>query len=125
MAKVTAEYAIKNKDVLAGYNASKKLAEQAAWQFMEEAKPNFDLTVLNPNIVIGPMLHIVKTPEQVNATNAFAVFNFLNGEYKRIEEIIFPFYHFVRSAHTHTHTHTHTNTHKTTRHTKTPFHESN
>ena len=30
------------------YYFSKKLAEEAAWKFMEEKKPNFDLVVINP-----------------------------------------------------------------------------
>jgi hypothetical protein len=34
----------------------KKLAEQAAWDFLAAKKPAFDLTVNNPYITIGPML---------------------------------------------------------------------
>jgi dihydroflavonol-4-reductase len=36
------------------YYFSKTLAERAAWRFMEEAKPAFDLVVVNPFLVIGP-----------------------------------------------------------------------
>ena len=63
---------------------------------MDETKPAFDLTVINPDIVIGPMLHPVPSPQAVNETNKFAVYNFLNGTHKTIEDVTFPFYHFVR-----------------------------
>lgn len=36
------------------YYYSKTLAERAAWEFMEQEKPHFDLVVINPFLVIGP-----------------------------------------------------------------------
>ena len=63
---------------------------------MDENKPVFDLTVINPDIVIGPMLQPVPSPQSVNETNRFTIFNFLNGTNKSIEDVTFPFYHFVR-----------------------------
>lgn len=36
------------------YAYSKTLAEEAAWAFMAEHTPNFDLVVINPSAVIGP-----------------------------------------------------------------------
>ena len=63
---------------------------------MEDHKTAFDLTVLNPDIVLGPMLHPVSGPKSVNETNRFAIFNFLNGTYTNIESVRFPYYHFVR-----------------------------
>ncbi|HXT09572.1 MAG TPA: NAD-dependent epimerase/dehydratase family protein [Roseiarcus sp.] len=36
------------------YHFSKTQAERAAWRFMDEAKPGFDLVVVNPSVVIGP-----------------------------------------------------------------------
>jgi dihydroflavonol-4-reductase len=36
------------------YYYSKTQAEMAAWRFLEEAKPGFDLVVINPFLVIGP-----------------------------------------------------------------------
>jgi nucleoside-diphosphate-sugar epimerase len=92
---VTAASAIESKSAVLGYNASKKLAEQAAWDFIKEKKPVFDLTVINPDIIIGPMLQPIRGPENVNETNNFAIYDFLNGKYKRIEDVYFPFYHFV------------------------------
>ena len=38
------------------YYYSKTLAERAAWDFVEEKKPGFDLIVINPFMVIGPSL---------------------------------------------------------------------
>lgn len=46
------------------YYYSKTLAERAAWRFMDEQKPGFDLVVINPFMVIGPSLG----PE-LNTTN--------------------------------------------------------
>jgi dihydroflavonol-4-reductase len=36
------------------YYYSKTLAERAAWDFMKQEKPGFDLVVINPFLVIGP-----------------------------------------------------------------------
>jgi len=38
------------------YYLSKTTAERAAWGFMEETRPDFDLVVINPPIVLGPSL---------------------------------------------------------------------
>ena len=38
------------------YFYSKTLAEKAAWSFMEETSPSFELVVINPYVVIGPSL---------------------------------------------------------------------
>jgi len=92
---VTAEYAISNNDLVNVYNVAKKLAEKVAWDFLASAKPVFDLVVINPDIIIGPMLQAVPSPKAVNETNSFAVYNFFNGTYKKIEEVTFPFYHFA------------------------------
>jgi hypothetical protein len=71
------------------------LAEQAAWRFMEINKPAFDMTVLNPYVIMGPMLHPVAGPEHVPSTNIFPVYNFLNGTYTDITTLMFPAWHFV------------------------------
>ncbi len=38
------------------YTRSKTLAERAAWAFMESEKPGFELAVINPGAVLGPVL---------------------------------------------------------------------
>ena len=63
---------------------------------MDENKPDFDLTVINPDIIRWHMPQYVSGPKAVNETNTFEVYNFLNGTHKSIEGLIFPFYHFVR-----------------------------
>lgn len=78
-----------------GYNASKKRAEQAAWEFMKEEKPTFDLTVINPDIIIGPMIHYLAGPRSINQTNHFAIASFIDGTHKDVDSVTFPFYHFV------------------------------
>lgn len=93
---MTLEDATKSQDAVLGYNVSKKFAEQAAWKFMDENTPAFDLTVINPDIVLGPMLHPVSGPKSVNETNRFAIYNFIDGTHTDIESVRFPYYHFVR-----------------------------
>ncbi|TVY78155.1 putative uncharacterized oxidoreductase [Lachnellula suecica] len=92
---VTEEEAVKTQSALLGYNASKKLGEQAAWDFIATKKPVFDLTVINPDIIIGPMIQPVDGPKHVNESNLFAVYDFFNGKYTDFEQVRFPFYHFV------------------------------
>jgi hypothetical protein len=62
---------------------------------MEEKKPNFDITVLNPYVIVGPMLQPLAGPEDVPSTVVFPVYNFLNGTYDDIDKLMFPAWHFV------------------------------
>ena len=48
---LTREQALQNNSN--GYRASKAFAERAAWEFVEQEKPNFDLVTMNPPLVIG------------------------------------------------------------------------
>ncbi|KAI5117773.1 hypothetical protein M0805_003592 [Coniferiporia weirii] len=54
------------------YRASKTLAERAAWAFVEEHKSEitWDLAVLNPPFVFGPILHEVHSPDALNSSVA-------------------------------------------------------
>lgn len=52
------------------YCASKKFAEQAAWEFVETEKPNFDLVVLNPPMVYGPLRHSVSSVKDLNESTS-------------------------------------------------------
>lgn len=60
----------KGRDASAGakYSASKVLAEKAAWEVYEKYKAlgTWDLVVLAPPYVFGPVLHEVPTPEALN-----------------------------------------------------------
>ncbi|KAL6299277.1 NAD-P-binding protein [Sparassis latifolia] len=52
------------------YRASKTLAERAAWDFVAKNKEqlSWDLVVLNPPYVFGPVLHAVGEHEQLNSS---------------------------------------------------------
>lgn len=97
---MTIEQALREKDPVLGYNVSKKRAEQAAWSFMKGQKPAFDLTVINPDIIIGPMIHYIGGSESINETNRFAIASFIDGTHEKIEDVTFPFYHFVSRHYT-------------------------
>jgi len=60
------------------YYYSKTLAERAAWDFVAERKPQFDLVVINPFFVMGPSL----TPELNSTNKVFA--DILKGSYPGI-----------------------------------------
>ncbi|KAI1733953.1 hypothetical protein F4680DRAFT_366395 [Xylaria scruposa] len=52
-----------------GYRASKTFAERAAWKFVEEKNPSFSLTVCNPPLVLGPVLHHLESLSSLNTSN--------------------------------------------------------
>ncbi|KAI6167371.1 hypothetical protein EDD17DRAFT_1468946 [Pisolithus thermaeus] len=58
----------KNASDIVKYRASKVLAEQGAWSFVEEHKHeiSWDLTVVNPTLVFGPAIHEVTDPTSLN-----------------------------------------------------------
>ncbi|KAM3086289.1 hypothetical protein ACMFMG_000425 [Clarireedia jacksonii] len=92
---VTEDKAVATQNPMLGYIVGKIKGERAAWAFMEEQKPVFDLTVVNPNIIIGPMLQPVPGPKSVNETNEFACYAFFNGTHKNVEDAQFPFWDFT------------------------------
>ncbi|KAK5050092.1 hypothetical protein LTR84_004212 [Exophiala bonariae] len=51
------------------YSASKTLAEQAAWDFMDQEQPNFTLTTLTPPAVFGPVVHYLDSLNAINTSN--------------------------------------------------------
>lgn len=52
------------------YRGSKKYAELAAWDFIKEKKPHFDIVTLCPPMVFGPIAHPIKSLENLNESNA-------------------------------------------------------
>ncbi len=66
-----AELEKKGKDVdgPTAYRASKTLAEKAAWKFVEDHKPKFDLVTVCPPLVLGPHIHQVESPEKLNTSS--------------------------------------------------------
>ncbi|EGF97924.1 uncharacterized protein MELLADRAFT_113981 [Melampsora larici-populina 98AG31] len=47
---------------------SPKLAEKAAWDYLEENDPDFDLVTLCPPYVLGPIIHQVNNANSLNAS---------------------------------------------------------
>jgi len=56
------------------YPLSKTLAEKRAWKFMEDIKPGFDLVVINPTLIIGPLLQ-----PSINASTEY-ILDYLTGK---------------------------------------------
>lgn len=52
-----------------GYCGSKKLAEKAAWDFVEAEKPHFDLSVVNPVYVFGPQAFDELVKDNLNTSS--------------------------------------------------------
>ncbi|QRV84238.1 NADPH-dependent methylglyoxal reductase GRE2 protein [Ceratobasidium sp. AG-Ba] len=72
------------KDTVAGYYGSKKLAEKAAWEFMETESPNFELVTLCPPMVYGPVLQEVPAMNKLN-TSSTAFYSIFTGETKELK----------------------------------------
>ncbi|KAI1391827.1 ketoreductase [Hypoxylon trugodes] len=51
------------------YTASKKLSEQAAWEFMETERPNFDLATINCTFTYGPVQRNLPNLDAMNTSN--------------------------------------------------------
>lgn len=68
---LTYEEAIdKATDAVTAYRGSKKFAELAAWEYIKDAKPTFDLVVFCPPMTFGPVVHPVASVEQLNESNS-------------------------------------------------------
>lgn len=83
---VTYEYA-KTADAGVAYCASKALAEKAAWKFVENKKPHFSLSVLNPPMVLGPTVHDVSFAAPNIA--AWDMNRFVSGELDDVPDTTF------------------------------------
>ncbi|KAH8680663.1 NAD dependent epimerase/dehydratase [Xylariales sp. PMI_506] len=57
-------------DSVMAYRGSKKFAELAAWEFISERKPQFDIVTLCPPMTFGPIAHPVKDLGSLNESNA-------------------------------------------------------
>lgn len=70
------------------YSVSKTIAEKAAWEFVENEKPNFNLATVAPPMVYGPLRHSVDSMEKLNATSA-DIYRLFNGSEKSVPETTF------------------------------------
>ncbi|KAL4934305.1 SDR family oxidoreductase [Aspergillus undulatus] len=57
-------------NAVVAYRGSKKFAELAAWKFIEDKKPPFDLVTLCPPMTFGPIVHPIASVETLNESNA-------------------------------------------------------
>ncbi|KAG8713455.1 methylglyoxal reductase (NADPH-dependent) gre2 [Ceratobasidium sp. 394] len=71
------------KDNVAGYYGSKKLAEKAAWDFVDNEKPSFELITLCPPMVYGPVIQEVTSMDKLNTSSA-AFYNIFAGKTKEL-----------------------------------------
>ncbi|QMW46780.1 hypothetical protein G4B11_010235 [Aspergillus flavus] len=93
---ITAQQALECGDGVLGYMVSKVQAERAAWEFMKMNSPAFELTLMNPHIITGPMIHPISGMSSINATNYFVIAKFIDSVHKdELKDMRFPFYHFV------------------------------
>lgn len=74
------------------YCASKTFAERAAFDFVEEKKPNFEITSLCPPMVYGPAAHTVSSLSHLNTSSA-DIYRLMDGSTKSVPDT--SFYAFV------------------------------
>lgn len=69
---LTYQDGVDTKDVALAYRASKVVAEQAAWDFIKTNTPAFDITVLCPAMVFGPLVSpsLLGSIDQLNESNS-------------------------------------------------------
>ncbi|KAM0810165.1 putative NAD-dependent epimerase/dehydratase domain-containing protein [Seiridium cardinale] len=63
---VTAEQSM---DPKGAYRAGKIFAEKAAWAFMREQQPHFDLATIHPPMVYGPASPFIDSIDELNTSN--------------------------------------------------------
>ncbi|ATZ47881.1 hypothetical protein BCIN_03g01620 [Botrytis cinerea B05.10] len=61
------------------YQASKKFAELASWDFVEKENPNFDLVTLTPPMVYGPLRHTIQSTNDLNQSNSRIYSGWINS----------------------------------------------
>lgn len=59
-----------NSTPVVAYRGSKKFAELAAWEFVKQHKPGFDIVTLCPPMTFGPPVHPVEDVSRLNESNA-------------------------------------------------------
>ncbi|GAB5587121.1 hypothetical protein Unana1_02021 [Umbelopsis nana] len=94
---VTWEEACKSDKPGHVYCASKKFAEKAAWDFIKEKKPSFDIATMCMPMVFGPILHHVKAMKDLNESTS-AIWQIVNGTAKTIPPTGFPGFVDVRDT---------------------------
>ncbi|CCA67680.1 related to aldehyde reductase II [Serendipita indica DSM 11827] len=78
------------------YRASKTFAERAAWNFVADKKPSFDLVTLNPPMVYGPIINTQRLSALNESSQRF--WKFLSGQMKEIPTSSSPLWVDVRDV---------------------------
>ena len=76
-------------DKATAYRASKTVAERAAWDFVANERPAFDLATICPPVVFGPFAHHVPSLSAVNTSNQ-RVLDLVTGKWRAAGEIPHP-----------------------------------
>ncbi|KAK2867856.1 hypothetical protein FQN49_003402 [Arthroderma sp. PD_2] len=63
------------------YMLAKALAERAAWDYVADNKPNYDLVTVNPPVVFGPVLPHLLSVGSMNVSNQ-ALSDLMSGKWK-------------------------------------------
>lgn len=79
------------------YCASKAFAEKAAFDFVENKKPGFDVATICPPMIYGPNDHAVQDLNKLNTSSA-DIYRFMNGSTKEPGETGFPLFCDVRDV---------------------------
>ena len=86
----------KKADGGAAYCASKTFAERAAWDFVKDKKPNFDVATICPPMIYGPLDHDASL-KHLNTSSA-DIYRFMNGSQKEPGPTAFPAFADVRDV---------------------------
>ncbi|KAF9871183.1 nad dependent epimerase [Colletotrichum karsti] len=80
--KVSRHEAETTENPVIPYVASKMFAEKAAWEFLVEKQPPFDIVTINPPMVYGPVYDAsyLKSPQELGQSNFMLYYGFLNPE---------------------------------------------
>ena len=79
----TYEEAAASKDGVKVYCDSKKLAEEAAFDFVKTEKPNFTISTICPPMVYGPIAHKVTNINRLNESSE-DLWKLINGSSKEV-----------------------------------------
>ncbi|KAJ2962388.1 hypothetical protein NQZ79_g2575 [Umbelopsis isabellina] len=94
---VTWDEACTSDNPAAVYCASKKFAELAAFKFVEEQKPSFDIATMCMPMVFGPIVHRIKKMDDLN-TSVANIWSLVNGSSKEVPPTDFPVWVDVRDT---------------------------
>jgi len=92
---VTWDEAVSSKNPAVVYCASKVFAEKAAWEYVKQVKPPFDIVTLQPPIVFGPIVHHISNLSGLNESNEH-LFKVITDRDGKVPETAWPAFVDVR-----------------------------